>query len=150
MDLYHGSNIVVEHPKILERGYYKDFGFGFYCTNKKKQAIRWAKTKKPKHVVSIYEYIEKTELNIKIFDSMTEEWLDFIVACRNGEKHDYDIVEGPMADDTIWNYIEDFMEGEISRTAFWELVKFRYPTHQILFSTDEALQCLTYRGYEET
>ena len=30
--LFHGSNIVVENPKILENGYYKDFGYGFYCT----------------------------------------------------------------------------------------------------------------------
>ncbi|NFI51504.1 DUF3990 domain-containing protein [Clostridium botulinum] len=27
------------------------------------------------------------DLNIKIFDKMTEEWLDFIVKCRNGETH---------------------------------------------------------------
>lgn len=34
---------------------------------------------------------------------MSEEWLDFIADCRHGKIHDYDIVEGPMADDTIWN-----------------------------------------------
>lgn len=80
---------------------------------------------------------------------MTEEWLDFVVACRRGIKHDYDIVEGPMADDTIWNYVEDFVEGEISRTAFWELVKFKYPTHQILFSNESALKCISYKESEE-
>ena len=42
------------------------------------------------------------------FDVMTEEWLDFIVACRNGCGHDFDIVEGPMADDQIFNYIQNF------------------------------------------
>lgn len=39
---------------------------------------------------------------------MTEEWLDFVISCRKGVEHDYDIVEGPMADDTIWDYIEDY------------------------------------------
>ena len=52
---------------------------------------------------------------------MTDEWLDFVVACRQGIKHDYDMVEGPMADDTIWNYVDDFTCGEISRTAFLEI-----------------------------
>ena len=58
---------------------------------------------------------------------MTEEWLDFVVACRNGTSHEYDIVEGPMADDTIYNYIQEFLDGKISREAFWALAKFKYP-----------------------
>lgn len=39
--IYHGSNVSVPHPKILINGYYKDFGYGFYCTNLAKQAKRW-------------------------------------------------------------------------------------------------------------
>ena len=60
----------------------------------------------------------------------------------------WDIVEGPMADDTIWDYIEDFLAGEITREAFWVLVKFKYPTHPIVFCTARALGTLTYeRSY---
>ena len=59
---------------------------------------------------------------------MTEEWLDFIISCRSGQAHQYDIVEGPMADDTIYNYLQNYLDGKISRSAFWELVKFKYPT----------------------
>ena len=77
---------------------------------------------------------------------MTDEWLDFVVACRQGIKHDYDMVEGPMADDTIWNYVDDFTRGEISRTAFWELVKFKYPTHQIVFCSEKALKQLHFKS----
>ena len=79
---------------------------------------------------------------------MTEEWLDFIVACRHGNTHDFDIVEGPMANDTIFNYIQDFMDGNISREAFWALAKFKKPTHQICFHTQKALDTLTFEGYE--
>jgi hypothetical protein len=77
---------------------------------------------------------------------MTEEWLDFVVACRNGTSHEYDIVEGPMADDQIWNYVEDYVKGLISRTAFWEIVKFNHPTHQIVFCTEDALSTLEFKG----
>ena len=58
--------------------------------------------------MNIYQYVSNANLNRKVFETMTEEWLDFIVDCRHGGTHSYDIVEEPMADDTIWDYIEDF------------------------------------------
>lgn len=149
MQIYYGSNVIVNQPKIITDGFYKDFGYGFYCTNFEKQAKRWALTKKNKHVVNVYSYTENKNLNCLIFKEMSDKWLDFVVSSRQGERHDYDIVEGPMADDTIWNYVDDFARGMISRTAFWELVKFKYPTHQIVFCTEAALKCLEYvRSYE--
>lgn len=80
---------------------------------------------------------------------MTDEWLDFVTACRRGISHEYDIIEGPMADDEIWDYVEDFFAGRISREAFWELAKFKHPTHQIVFCNDKALQTLTYKSSYE-
>lgn len=148
MILYHGSNVIVQKPKVLTNGHYKDFGYGFYCTNLEKQAVKWALVKRKKHIVNIYDYKENVDLKICHFTKMTEEWLDFVVNCRKGIEHDFDIVEGPMADDTIWDYIEDFTRGDISREAFWALVKFKYPTHQIVFCTQEALSTLQYeRSY---
>lgn len=141
---YQGDNKVLDEPKIYLDGSYKDFGYGFYCTNFEKQAKRLALTKKNKHVVNVYSYTENKNLNCLIFIEMSDEWLDFVVSSRQSERHDYDIVEGPMADDTIWNYVDDFVRGLISRTAFWELVKFKYPTHQIVFCTEAALKCLEY------
>ena len=75
---------------------------------------------------------------------MNDEWLEFIVECRNGKTHEYDIVEGPMADDTIWNFLSDFIDGEIDREQFWSLAKFKYPTHQISFHTLRAIECLKF------
>ena len=31
--IYHGSNVEVSVPRILQNGFYKDFGYGFYCTS---------------------------------------------------------------------------------------------------------------------
>ena len=55
-----------------------------------------------------------------------------------------------MANDQIYNYVSDYIDGAITREQFWVLAKFKYPTHQINFCTPEALKCLEYRGYEET
>lgn len=146
--IYHGSNIEVAVPRILQNGFYKDFGYGFYCTIYEKQAKRWALTRNGASVVNRYEYIQSDNLKIKRFSQMTDEWLDFVVKCRRGIEHNYDIVEGPMADDQIWKFVEGYIEGEISRNAFWELVKFSYPTHQIVFCTEKALTTLTFEGSE--
>lgn len=114
----------------------------------KEQAQRWAKRYNTK-IVSIYEVRLNSNLNIKNFKEMTDEWLNFIVNCRSGKKHEYDVVIGAMANDQIYNYISDYIDGIITQEQFWVLAKFKYPTHQINFCTKKALQCLEYRGYEE-
>lgn len=141
--IYHGSYCKIENPKIITGKYTKDFGEGFYCTILKEQAIKWAK-KFDTPVLNIYEYNEDLNLKIKEFNILSEEWLDFIINSRNGKKHNYDIVIGAMADDQIYNYITDLIDGVISRDAFWELAKFRHPTHQIAFCSQKALECLKF------
>ena len=126
----------------------KDFYFWILCTKYMNQAERWATRYGKEGYINKYDYTKNENLNYLIFEKMTEEWLDFIVACRQGKSHKYDIVEGPMADDTIYNYIQNFIDGKISRAAFWELVKFKYPTHQISFHTISALDTLKFIGSE--
>lgn len=144
MILYHGSKIVVESPEIRIQKYNKDFYFGFYCTLIREQAIRWAVRFDDRGYLSEYLYTPDDSLRVKQFPEMSEEWLDFIVSCRLGNPHDYDIVEGPMANDTIFNYVQNFADGKISREAFWELAKFKRPTHQISFHTARALTTLSF------
>ncbi|MBS6196700.1 MAG: DUF3990 domain-containing protein [Clostridiales bacterium] len=148
MLLYHGSGEIVEYPEIRKAKFNKDFYFGFYCTKYQEQAERWAARFGRTGYLNQYEYTPNENLNILVFEKMTEEWLDFVVDCRRGISHHYDIVEGPMADDTIYNYIQNFMDQKISRAAFWELVKFKYPTHQISFHTISALDTLVFAGSE--
>ena len=148
IEIYHGSGEIVEYPEIRKTKYTKDFSWGFYCTKNYEQAYRWAERRHEKGVVNFYLYRENKNLNILKFEKMTDEWLDFIANCRNGEIHSFDIVEGPMADDTIWNYVNDFLNGTITRNLFWEYAKFKNPTHQISFHSLKALDCLEYKRSE--
>ena len=147
MTVFHGGYVAIDKPEIRKGRNTKDFGEGFYCTIIKEQAQRWARRYNTK-IVSIYDVRMNTNLKIKDFKEMTDEWLDFIIDCRAGKSLDYDIVIGAMADDQIYNFIADYMDGSITREQFWVLAKFKYPTHQINFCTKEALKCLEYRGYE--
>lgn len=145
MEVYHGSNIEVKEPRIMQGRYAKDFGDGFYCTTMKKQAERWAgKYDTPQ--MNIYDYKPNNQLKLLEFNEMTDEWLNFVVACRSGQSHNFDIVIGAMADDQIYNYVADFIRGTITREQFWVLAKFKYPTQQIAFCTEGALKCLTFKS----
>ena len=149
MIVYHGSKEIVKNPEIRIARYNKDFYFGFYCTVMKQQAMRWAIRFNGKGIINEYDYTSNASLKVLLFSEMTEEWLDFIIACRSGKSHAYDIVEGPMANDTIFNYIQNFIDGKISRAAFWELAKFKIPTHQISFHTARALETVSFKtAYE--
>lgn len=144
MEIYHGSREIVEFPEIRITKYTKDFSWGFYCTNNYSQAQKRANRGNFYGVVNVYEYKEDTSLKILRFDSTDERWLDFVAKCRKGYVHDYDIVEGPMADDSIWNYVDDYLNGYINKEEFFVLAKFKHPTHQISFHSLKALKCLQF------
>ena len=114
----------------------------------KEQAAKWCVRRSDTGYVSIFEYQLNDKLVYKKFTE-NDEWLDFISDCRNGVPHNYDIVEGPMADDQIWEFVDDYLSGNITREEFWAIAKFKYPTHQISFHTADALTTIKYAGCEE-
>ena len=123
MTVYHGSCTTVEYPNIRKGRNTKDFDSGFYCTIIREQAERWEK-RYDTPTVNTYTVRMDTSLNILEFKEMTEEWLDFIIACRHGESHNYDIVIGAMANDQIYNFIVDYIVGNFRVTEPVSL----YPT----------------------
>ena len=100
MIVYHGSNVVVQNPKIIESNRYLDFGDGFYTTTNKVQAINFAKKvaaqRGSKPILNTYEFDEnilKSSCKIKEFESANEEWIDFVSKHRSGAlvKEKYDL-----------------------------------------------------------
>lgn len=141
--IYHGSYKEIQFPEIRVHKYTKDFSWGFYCTEIKEQAEKWS-NKYTTPVVNSYRLKNIDKLNIKIFEDYSDEWLEFVVSCRSGNTHEYDVVIGSMADDTIYDYIEGYIEGVMDKEEFFELMKFKYPTHQISFHTIKALASIEF------
>ena len=141
--VYHSSYMKIEFPEIRKHRFTKDFSWGFYCTRIKEQAEKWA-SKFNTPIVNVYEIKNVESLNIKKFEDYTDEWLYFVVNCRSGNSHEYYVVIGPMADDTIYDYIEAYTQGQMNKQKFFELMKFKYPTHQISFHTIKALDCINF------
>lgn len=162
MQLFHGSIIAVEKPKIILAEYGRDFGSGFYTTDIKEQAIRWAKRKAnievnqgrtAKAIVSIYDFDEKIyqKLNVKNFSEPSVGWLDMVCACRSDAKykHNYDIVIGKIANDNVGETISFVAAGIMRKEDALERLKFEKINNQICFNTDKALAFLKYKGFEE-
>ncbi len=148
MMVYHGSYTEIQKPEIIMKKKTKDFGAGFYCTVIKEQAQRWAK-RYATPVINTYSLLLDEKLHILEFKEMSEEWLDFIVRCRNGIPHGYDVVIGAMANDQIFNFISDYIDGNITREQFWVMARFKYPTHQICFCNSKAISCLKFYSSEK-
>lgn len=146
--LYHGGKGIIDRPRIIISKETKDFGQGFYCTMIKEQAQRWARRQRTP-TVNVYSLLIDRELDILEFKMMSDEWLDFIAACRGGKRHSHDIVIGSMANDQVYNFVSDFLDGIITREQFWTMARFKYPTHQIAFCTEASIKCLHFeKAYE--
>lgn len=125
MIIYHGSNVIVEQPKIMQCERMLDFGTGFYTTSNKEQAIRWAQRvserREPKEqMISIYEFdIEAAQRDLAIirFDEPNGEWLDFVCANRSGREaaNHYDVVFGAVADEKVYTVVQFYENGVTTR-----------------------------------
>lgn len=150
MIVFHTSDTTVERPDVKHSRKYLDFGQGFYVTPIKMQAVNYASrftTWGGTAYMNSYEMkTPPTHLRYKRFERYDEEWLDFVSACRRGLPTEaFDIVEGGIADDKVYNTIDLYFDGQITKTeALRRLIAVR-PNQQICFRTQEAIDsCLTY------
>ena len=155
MKVYHGSYTEVDKIDLSKGELARDFGRGFYVTNLHSQAEFWAtkkgKKRKTQGVINEYVFYESAFVGDYFktlrFANYSEEWLDFVVMNRQNDTiqnlHDYDIVEGPVADDDIATRIAVYIAGGITKAEFIEELKFKHTiSHQIAFCTQKSLQML--------
>lgn len=141
--LYHWNYSTIEFPAICKSKFTKDFSYGFYCTTDQQQAEIFA-SKFITPVVNVYELNDIVSLNIKTFSDYYDEWIDFVMSCRNGSLHTYDVVIGPIADDTIYDYIDSYMLGQMNNQKFYDLMNSKYPANQISIHTIKALNSINF------
>lgn len=153
MILYHGSNVVVEQPKLIEQNRFLDFGYGFYTTTNKEQAENFAQKvivrRGGKPIVSVYELNENAQINIlkfKRFSAPDEEWLDFVSAHRNGtyDGEQYDLIIGAVANDDVYRTLQVYSTGLLTKEQALEALKVKKLFNQYVFATKEALELLKF------
>ena len=154
--LYHGSNVAIEQIDLSRSKRGKDFGQGFYLNANPDQAMEMAARttrflNEGEPTLSCFEFDEdetiKNGLNIKIFPEYSEEWAEFVVMNRKNnsdvQAHPYDIVIGPIADDTVGVQIRRSTTGYLSASALVEELKFRGDhAVQYFFGSPKAVEHL--------
>ena len=152
MILYHGSIEIVENPEIRIPSSSLDYGYGFYTTTSFKQAEDWVKrklnTNTPVGYVNIYEFDENLikSLNALLFDSPTEEWVDFVMNNRTNKdfNHDFDVVYGPVANDKVYAAFALYEGGIIDKQNLISELKAYKLVDQYLFHTVKALKVVKF------
>ena len=158
MKLYHGSKDIVDKPLVSYGRDNLDFGKGFYTTNVQSQAEKWVQRfilLGHKGYINVYDYDEteaRTKYKYKNFPEYNEEWLDFILACRNGSKiyQDYDIIEGGIANDKVFNTVELYFQNLIDKETALSRLKYEKPNNQICFINQKVQDAvLHFESYYE-
>ena len=145
MTLYHASTLCIDKPNVLHSRDNLDFGKGFYLTSLYEQAIRYSErfTRRGKEAfINVYELDEETPgFTIKTFESYNEEWLDYVTLCRKGNPAvpKYDAVSGGVANDRVFNTVDLYFAGLISKEEALGRLKFEKPNHQLCILNGEML-----------
>ena len=156
MIFYHGSNITVSEPKLIPQNRFLDFGYGFYTTTNKAQAISFAdKVAKRRRTgvrtVSIYELDEATafaECSVLRFEAADEAWLDFVSENRSGnyDGEAYDFIFGPVANDDVYTTFLLYSSGVLTKEQTLEALKIKKLYNQLVLATEKALGYLKFVG----
>ena len=151
--VYHGSVEEVRNPEIRPSNRSLDYGTGFYTTTSFEQAERLVQRRmKDKRVavgyINVYELDDEAIKRMKtlIFNAATEEWVRFVMKNRTDRTftHDYDVVYGPVANDSVYTQFTLYEGGIISLpTLIQELKTFKL-VDQYLFHTEKALGALRF------
>lgn len=149
MIVYHGSSEIVRKPDTLHSYRALDFGKGFYVTDVREQAERWARRKADlvggKAIVSQYQMRDDTSgLRVKTFSDDLSEWIDFVCDCRDGKPvyQQYDLIIGKVADDKVFRVVDMYHSGIWDRERALQEIRV-YPNYgQIAFASQDAIDRL--------
>lgn len=156
MVVYHGSNLIVSKPRLVPQNRFLDFGYGFYTTTNKEQAISFAKKVVKRRVegcetVSIYEFDENKaflECDVLKFENANEKWLDYVSENRAGIYNGkiYDIIYGPVANDDVYTTFTLYQSGVLTKEQTLEALKVKELYNQLVFTSEKALKYLKFCG----
>lgn len=156
--VYHGSTEAVESPICAFGRPRLDFGQGFYVTQIREQAVKWAKTiaeRRGKYpLINTYSLDREqflTNGRYRIFSAYDAEWLNFIASNRRGENlyQDYDYIEGGIANDRVIDTVNLYVTGLIDSATALQQLAYQTPNNQIcLLNQDMTDKYLKYYGTE--
>ena len=144
--LYHTGFEIIREPDISIGRKNADFAQGFYLSADQEFSKRWAGERKGQTTyLNCYE-LDPEGLNIKHFPRDIE-WFEYIYANRSGREDslaEYDVIIGPIANDTIYDTWGITTSGLIRKEQALELLSFGPLYEQTVIKTKKGLEALHY------
>ena len=151
--VYHGSDVLVDKPRIMQPIRALDFGAGFYTTTNIEQAKSFARRVRDRNGSS-ETYISFFSLKMDLLKNMNclyfkkpdKKWLDFVSANRNGNYigENYDIIYGPVANDTVFRTFIAYQNRILSEKETIKRLKIRKLYNQMVFTNEKSLECIEF------
>ena len=152
MTLYHGSNQSFDNVDLSKSKDRRDFGKGFYTTTIREQALQWGYNMFNRfdgEGIFLYEFDFSPSGNLKskLFSEISDEWFDFILSNRvsNVLQHDFDFVQGPVANDKTILTITGFIDGIFTREEAMQRLRYSKTNDQVSLHTERAVSLLKLR-----
>ena len=170
MEIFHGSNRIIESPKY---GYGKtnnDYGRGFYCTENIDLAKEWACSDNEdgysnKYTININDmnvlYLNSDEYSVLNWLAVLTRYRSYWQKSSISERaknylqdnfyvnvEQYDVVIGYRADDSYFTFAQDFVANVISLSQLKEAMTLGKLGEQVVLKSRKAFESIEYVEYE--
>ncbi|MBQ9042650.1 MAG: DUF3990 domain-containing protein [Eggerthellaceae bacterium] len=168
MELYHGSENVVEAPQFGVGKLHNDYGLGFYCTEHEDMAKEWAVGFDHDGYANRYT-IDLDGLRIVDLDGdqyctlhwlatlLQNRWFDvrspianearsYLIEHFSVDFSDADVIEGYRADDSYFTFAQDFISGSISYRQLRNAMQLGSLGRQVTIRSERAFSRLVFLG----
>jgi len=146
MLLYHVGFSEIKTPDVKYGRSNADFGQGFYTSSDKDFSEKWAKKRKTETTIFNAYELDETNLKIKRF-KRDQEWFDYIFSNRNFKEDylsEYDVIIGPIANDTIYDTWGILTSGLIDSKKALEVLSVGPEYEQVTLKTQKAADNLKF------
>ena len=169
LNIYHGSENIIEKPEFGKGRVNNDFGLGFYCTTSEALAKEWAVSSLRSGFANCYTldteflhilYFNSTEYTILNWIAVLVEHRLFAIktpVARRAKQYlienfglnvnAYDLVVGYRADDSYFDYAESFINNAISVQQLAKAMRLGKLGEQIVIKSQFAFSKLQFTGY---
>ena len=166
IDIYHGSDHIIEQPVRGEGKTHNDYGRGFYCTEHVELAKEWACSSDSDGYASHYQLylsglsvlnLNAPEYNIlnwlaillenrkfNVADGLPQRAKAYLVENFKVDYKKYDIIIGYRANDSYFSYAGDFVNGTLSLSDLSEAMRLGKLGEQVVLKSRKAFKALTF------
>ena len=170
IELFHGSDHIIEQPNILTGKTHNDYGRGFYCTRELSMAMEWACKQNTDGFVNRY-YLEQNSLKIlnlldgnynilhwmalllknrtfRLSNEIAIDAREYMIDNFSIDLKEYDIVIGYRADDSYFSFTESFVQNGLPLRSLNQALRLGKLGEQTVLISEKAFSNLSFEGYE--